>query len=132
MLVGEADLVQEIHIVLVSSDPGRAYPAMMLAMGAATLGTKVRVYTTMSGLDMVRKDKAKEITMPGMPPLEKLFNDAKEMGVEFTACGPSKEFLAQMGIRPDALESGVEMETVEVFLSRALPAAKEGGIVLFI
>ena len=40
---------QEVHIVLVSNDPNRAYPALILALGTITMGAKCKVYCTMSG-----------------------------------------------------------------------------------
>jgi predicted peroxiredoxin len=123
---------QEVHIVLVSNDPNRAYPALILALGTITMGAKCKLYCTMSGLDVVRRGGASKMTMPGAPPLEKYLEDAIDAGVEVTACGPSKEMLAQMGITKDNLERGVQFEDVVGFLKAALPAAKKGGMVLFI
>lgn len=123
---------QEVHIVLVSNDPNRAYPALTLALGAVTMGAKCKLYCTMSGLDIVKKGGSSKITMPGTPPLDKYLKDAIDAGVEITACGPSKEMLAQMGITKDNLEQGVQSEDVIGFLKAALPAAKNGGMVLFI
>lgn len=40
---------QEVHIVLVSNDPNRAYPAVIPALGTITMGAKCKVYCTMSG-----------------------------------------------------------------------------------
>lgn len=118
---------QEVHIVLVSNDPNRAYPALILALGTITMGAKCKLYCTMSVLDVVKRGGASKITMPGAPPLEKYLKDAIDAGV-----GPSKEMLAQMGITKDNLEQGVQFEDVVGFLKAALPAAKNGGMVLFI
>jgi len=123
---------QEVHIVLVSNDPNRAYPALILALGTITMGAKCKLYCTMSGLDVVKRGGASKITMPGTPPLDKYLKDAIDAGVEVTACGPSKEMLVQMGITKDNLEQGVQFEDVVGFLKAALPAAKNGGMVLFI
>src|SRR6478736_870651 len=119
---------QEVHIVLVSNDPNRAYPALTLALGAVTMGAKCKLYCTMSGLDIVKKGGASKITMPGAPSLDKYLHDAIEAGVQVTACGPSKEMLKQMGITADNLELGVEFEDVIGFLTAALPASKKGGM----
>jgi predicted peroxiredoxin len=119
---------QEVHIVLVSNDPNRAYPALILALGTITMGAKCKLYCTMNGLDIVKKGGASKITMLGAPPLDKYLKDAIDAGVEVTACGPSKEMLAQMGITRDNLEQGVEFEDVIGFLKAALPAAKKGDI----
>lgn len=123
---------QEVHIVLVSNDPNRAYPALILALGTITMGAKCKLYCTMSGLDVVKRGGASKMTMPGAHPLEKYLKVAIDAGVEVTACGPSKEMLAQMGITKDNLEQGVQFEDVVGFLKAALPASKKGGMVLFI
>ncbi|MFQ5970653.1 MAG: DsrE family protein [Nitrososphaerales archaeon] len=123
---------QEVHIVLLSNDPGRAYSALVLALGSVTMGARCKLYCTMGGLDVVRKGGASEITMAGAPALGKYLKDALEAGVEVTACGPSKEMLEQMGITKDTIEEGVEFEDVIGFLNTALPASKKGGMVVFI
>lgn len=123
---------QEVHLVLASNDPGRAYSAFVLALGSVTMGVKCKLYCTMGALDIVKKGGASRITMPGAPPLEKYLRDAIDAGVQITACGPSKEMLKQMGITPDNLEEGVDFEDVIGFLNAALPASKSGGMVLFI
>ena len=123
---------QEVHLVLASNDPGRAYSALVLALGSVTMGAKCKLYCTMGALDIVKKGGASKITMPGVPPLDKYLHDAISGGVQITACGPSKEMLKQMGVTPDSLEQGVEFEDVIGFLNEALPASKKGGMVLFI
>lgn len=110
---------QEVHIVLLSNEPGRAYSALVLALGSVTMGAKCKLYCTMGGLDVVKKGGASNITMPGAPPLEKYLKDAIEAGVEVTACGPSKQILEQMGVTKDTLEKGVEFEDVIGFLNTA-------------
>lgn len=123
---------QEVHIVLLSNDPGRAYSALVLALGSVTMGAKCKLYCTMGGLEIVKKGGASKITLPGAPPLEKYLKDAIGAGVVVTACGPSKEMLKQMGVTPETIESGVEFEDVIGFLNTALPASKQGGMVVFI
>ena len=61
---------QELHIVIVSNDPARVYPAVTLALGATSLGAKAKLYATMNGLDVVRKDAGDRIKFPGMPPID--------------------------------------------------------------
>lgn len=123
---------QEVHIVLLSKEPSRAYPAFVLALGSVTMGAKCKVYCTMDALEIVKKGGASKITLVGAPPLEKYLKDAIAAGVKVTACGPSKEMLIQMGIRKDTLEEGVEFEDVIGFLNEALPAAKKGGMIVFL
>jgi predicted peroxiredoxin len=124
-------MTQELHIVLLSKEPERAYPAIQLALGAVAMGNKAKVYCTSSGLEIVRKNGA-EIQLPGFPPLKQLLRDAISSGVQVCACAPSPEILEAMGITKDTVEEGVELEDVVTFLSEALPAAREGGIVTFI
>jgi predicted peroxiredoxin len=123
---------QELHLVLVSNDPARAYPAIQLAMGANALGHRARVYCTTSGLDVVRKGAADEIRIPGFPPLGQLVRDALKQGVEICACAPSPEVLESFGITEETVEPGVTIEDVVTFLNEAMPAAKQGGVVTFI
>ncbi len=123
---------QEVHIVLLSNDIGRAYSAFVLALGSVTMGAKCKLYCTMQALEIVKKGGADKIRMEGMPPLSKYLKDAIDAGVEITACGPSKEMLEQMGITKDTLEEGVKFEDVIGFLNDALPAVKKGGMVVFI
>lgn len=96
------------------------------------MGTKAKVYCTSAGLELVKKGGADEIQMPGFPPLGQLLRDALSSGVKVCACAPSPEILEAMGITEDTVEEGIELEDVVTFLSEALPAAKEGGIVTFI
>ena len=123
---------QEVHIVLLSNDVGRAYSAFILALGSVTMGARCKLYCTMQALDIVKKGGASKIKMEGMPSLDKYLKDAIDAGVKITACGPSKEMLEKMGISKDTLEEGVEFEDVIGFLNEALPAAKKGGMVVFI
>lgn len=132
MNVRDGKMAQELHIVLVTKDPERVYPAVMLALGAEAMGVKAFIYCTMSGWEVVKRDGAAKIQLPGYPSLQKLLDDAIEAGVHISACAPSTQILQQMGITEDTLVSGVKVEDVIGFLNRALPAAKEGGLVLFV
>jgi len=123
---------QELHIVLLSNDPMRTYPALSLALGAAAMGAKARIYCTTTGLDLVRKGAADNVRLPGFPPLGQLLRDAIAQGVDVCACAPSIEVLRTFGITKETVEDGVRMEDVIGFLSVALPAAKNGGVVTFI
>ena len=123
---------QEIHIVIVSNDPTRVYPAVTLALGATAVGAKAHIYCTMAGLDLVRKDAGERIKFQGMPPIDKYVLDAIGAGAHVCACAPSVEMLAQMGITESTILPGVKIEDVVGFLNNALPAAKAGGIVLFV
>src|SRR2546422_390738 len=80
---------QELHIVLLSNDPQRAYPAFQLAMGAAAMGHKARIYATTAGLDLLRKGAADKVQLPGYPPLGQVLRDAIKYGAEVCACAAS-------------------------------------------
>jgi predicted peroxiredoxin len=124
--------VQELHIVLVSNEPERVYPALTLILTASTLGVKSYLYCTMKGLDVVRKDLAGKISMPGMPPVENYLKDALSLGAIVSACAPSRKILEDMGINEQTIYPGVQTEDAIAFLEKALAAAKRGGIVLFV
>ena len=123
---------QEMHIVIVSNDPNRVYPAVTLALGASALGTKVKLYATMNGWDLVRKDAGERIKYPGMPPIDKYVKDAIAAGASVCACAHSREMLAQVGLDESSVIPGVTLEDAIGFLTAALPAAKTGGVVLFV
>ena len=123
---------QELHIIIISNDPSRVYPAVTLALGATAVGAKAHLYCTMAGLDVVRKDAGERIKFQGMPPIDKYVKDAIGAGAHVCACAPSIDMLAQMGINESTVLPGVKIEDVVGFLSNALPAAKAGGIVLFV
>jgi predicted peroxiredoxin len=123
---------QEIHIVLVSNDPQRVYPALTLALGGASMGAKAYIYCTMGGLEAIKRETAGKIQLPGLPSVEKYVKDALDSGVSICACAPSKEMLSQMGVSQSSVFEGVRIEDVTGFLSAALPAAKNGGVVLFV
>ena len=123
---------QEVHIVIVSNDPTRVYPAVTLALGATALGSKVKLYATMNGWDLIRKDAGERIKMPGMPPIDKYVRDALAAGASICACAPSRDMLAQVGITESTVIPGVTLEDAIEFLTAALPAAKAGGVVLFV
>ncbi len=123
---------QELHIVLVSNDPARAYPAVQLALGAAAMGHKAKIYATTSGLEVVRKDGVDKISMPGFPPLREILQDAIKNGVQVCACAPSTDILKNLGVTKETVVEGVTIEDVIGFLNEAFPAAQKGGVVTFI
>jgi len=125
-------MAQEIHLVLVSNEPTRVYPAFQLAMGAASVGLKSNIYCTQKALSVVRKGGSRSVKLEGYPPFEKLLQDAISLGVNVYACAVSREVLKKEGIDEHTVEKGVGLEDLGIFLKQALPAAKEGGIVTFI
>jgi len=126
------DESQELHIVLVSNEPERVYPALTLILAASTFGVKSYLYCTMKGLDVIKKDSADRISMPGMPPVKEYLEDSISLGAYIAACAPSKKMLEGMGVNEQTLYPGVQIEEAVSFLQRALKAAKKGSIVLFV
>jgi len=123
---------QEVHIVLVSDEPSRIYPAFQLAMGVASIGLKAQIYCTQRALNILKKGKASTVQLPGYPPFDKVLRDAVNLGVRVYACAVSKDVLKHEGVTEETVEEGVGLEDLGLFLKQALPAAKNGGIVTFI
>ncbi len=123
---------QEVHIVLISDEPTRIYPAFQLALGVASIGLKAHIYCTQRALNLLKKGQAKNIQLPGYPPFEKLLKDAISFGVKVFACAVSKDVLSKEGVTEQSVEDGVGLEDLGIFLKQALPAARNGGIVTFI
>ena len=123
---------QELHIVLVSNDRQRAYPAFQLAMGAAAMGNKARIYATTAGLELLKKGAADKVQLPGYPPLGQVLRDAIKYGAAACAGAAPGGILKNQGIPPETREPGVKLEDMIGFLNGALPAAKNGGVVTFI
>ncbi len=126
------NMPQEIHLVLVSDDPTRVYPAFQLAMGATSVGLKSNIYCTQKALEVVRKGRPSKISLKGYPPFEKLFRDALSLGVKVYACAASRDVLKNEGITEQSVEPGIGLEDLGIFLKQALPAAKDGGIITFV
>jgi len=111
----------KLHLVLLSNDPERVYPALTFTLSAAAMGDEAHLYCTMGGLDLVHPERRQAIQLEGMPPVDRYLKDALEAGAKVYACGPSKEMLAGMGITEDVLDEGVELEDVSGFLLNLKP-----------
>jgi len=106
----------KLYLVLLSNDPKRVYPALMLSLSAAAMGDEVRLYCAMDGLDLIHKERSKAISMEGMPLAEKFLRDAIVQGAKVCACAPSAEMLTKMGITKDVVIEGVKLEDMTGFL----------------
>lgn len=122
----------KLHLVLLSNDPKRIFPALMLSLASAAMGDDVRLYCAMDGLDLVHKERRKSIQMQGAPPADKMFKDALAAGVKVCACAPSKEMLVQMGITEDVIDKGVKMEDVTGFLIEVRKDVGAGTLLSFV
>ena len=115
----------KLHLVLLSNDPERVYPALMFTLSAAAMGDEVNLYCAMRGLDLVHPERRKAIKMKGMPSADQFFKDTLAQGVKIYACGPSREMLEQMGITEDILDEGVKIEDVTGFLLNLKPVTED-------
>ncbi|HED04552.1 MAG TPA: hypothetical protein ENI60_07295 [Candidatus Fraserbacteria bacterium] len=115
----------KLHLVLLSNDPERAYPALTFALAAATMGDEVHLYCTMGGLDVLHPERRRSIELPGMPPIAQYLQDALKGGVSISACAPSREMLEQQGITEDLLDKGVKIEDVTGFLLNLKPVGPD-------
>ena len=122
----------KLYLVLLSNEPKRVYPALMLSLAAAAMGDEVRLYATMDGLDLVHDERRKSIKLEGMPPADKLYKDAIAMGVKICACAPSREMLAQMGINEKVVDTRVKLEDVTGFLLELRKDVGPGALMSFI
>jgi len=115
----------KLHIVLLTNDPERVYPALMFAFSAAAMDDEVNLYCTMGGLDLIHPERRRAIGMDGMPPADKIFQDALKLGVQICACAPSRQMLEQMGITEEVLDEGVRLEDVTGFLLNLKPVTAD-------
>ncbi len=122
----------KLHLVLLSNDPKRVFPALMLSLASASMGDDVRFYCAMDGLDLVHRERRKSIQMQGAPPIDQMFRDALAAGVKVCACAPSREMLTQMGITEQVLDKGVKMEDVTGFLLEVRKDVGDGTLLSFV
>lgn len=112
----------KLAILCISDDPQKAYPPFMIASGALASDMEVIIFFSMSGLNIIRKGGAEEITMPNAPmSLTDLIGMAK--GTRLMACTTA---CSMMGLKKDDLIDGVTMAGIPTFINEA----KDADIVL--
>ena len=98
-------MTKRMTIIVFSDEMDKAYPALILANGAAAAGMEVTMFFTFWGLNLLKKGKLgklklSKMNMLGMgssmikkrmrkqnvASLEKLLADAKELGTKIIAC----------------------------------------------
>lgn len=132
-------------IVCHSGDMDKAYAALIIASGAASMGMQVTIFCTFWGLQLLTKggvDKAplsrmnfgglgkwmmgKKMAEHNVIPLDKLLQDAIDLGVRFIPCEMT---MGIMGVKREDLLDGLdELCGVVTYLT----AAKDADINLFI
>ncbi len=107
-----------------SDEPEKAFPPFMLGSGALATDMELRLFFTMSGLNIVRKGGAEKILLPGAPKtLPEFIKIVQEGGAKLIACSAAFPIV---GIKEQDLIEGVECGGVATFVI----AAQEADVVL--
>ncbi len=119
-----------------------AYPALILAINARRLGMDATVFYTFMGINIIRKGglektqfipagtmgaipgmssvatwmMKRQIDQAGIPSLDELMEMAQAEGVKLVAC---RMTIDMMGLKPEDLIEGVEIQTAEDYLKHA-------------
>lgn len=138
-------MAKKMTIIVLSDEMDKAYPALILAAGAAAAGIEVTMFYTFWGLNLLKKGglakaKLSKMNMLGLgramlkkrmaklnvASLEKLLSDAKELGVKIIACEMT---MGVFGVTKESLIPEVdELAGVGAYLADA----KEANINLVI
>ncbi|MBN2296341.1 MAG: DsrE/DsrF/DrsH-like family protein [Pirellulales bacterium] len=107
-----------------SDDPNKAFPPFMLGCGAQAIDMELILFFTLSGLNIIRKEGAEKIQLPGAPnTLSNFLEIAKENGARFIACSAAFPIV---GVTENDFIEGVECGGVAEFVS----LAEEADVVL--
>ena len=107
-----------------SDDPNKAFPPFMLGCGALAVDMELTLFFTLSGLNIIRKEGAAKIELPGAPnTLPGFLQIAKENGARLIACSAAFPIV---DITEEDLIDGVEFGGVAEFVS----LAEEADVVL--
>lgn len=136
---------RRLSIILHSGDMDKAYAALILANGAASMGMEAAIFFTFWGLTLLtrgglakaplsrmhmaglgKKFMASKMTAQNVMSLDELLKSALALGVKLIPCEMT---MGVMGIKPDSLIDGLEdVGGVVTFLNHA----KDADISLFI
>ena len=112
----------KMTILCISDDPQKAFPPFMIAAGALASDMEVVIFFSMSGLNIIKKGGAENITMPNAPmSLTQLIEMAK--GARLLACTTA---CPMMGLEKGDLIDGITMAGIPTFINEA----KDADIVL--
>ena len=134
---------KKIAIIVSKNTLDMAYPPLILAVTAAAMGMEAHLFFTFWGMYLIKEGGAKKAKLPGImrlftgmmrgkmqrvgvPPLEEMMKQAKEMGVKFYACQTTMDVL---GIKREELWEGVDDV---VGAATFMNIAKDADITLFI
>ncbi len=117
-------MAQKMLIFCGSDTPEKAFPPFMLGSGGLVMDMEVKLFFTMSGLNIIRKGGAEKITLDGAPKsLSEFIDILRDGGVKFIACSAAFPIV---GIEEGDLIEGVECGGVATFVD----AAQEADVVL--
>ncbi|MDK2464950.1 MAG: DsrE/DsrF/DrsH-like family protein [Candidatus Korarchaeota archaeon] len=134
---------KRVAIIVSKNTLDMAYPPLILAVTAAAMGMEVYLFFTFWGMYLLEKGGAKKAKLPGImrlftgmmegkmqkvgvPPLEEMMKQAKEMGVKFYACQTTMDVLGVM--REDLWEGVDDVVGAATFMN----IAKDADVTLFI
>ena len=107
-----------------SDDPEKAFSPFMLGSGALALEMEIKMFFTMSELNIIRKGGAEKITLDGAPkPLTEFIKILREGGARMIACSAAFPIV---NITKEDIIDGVEFGGVATFVS----GAEEADVVL--
>jgi predicted peroxiredoxin len=120
MEIGRKTMTETMWIFCGSDEPEKAFPPFMLASGALAMGMDVTMFFTMSGLNIIKKGGADNITLPGAGRLlSEYVQLVREAGAKLIACSAAFPIA---NCREEDLIDGVECGGVASFVSGASDA----------
>ena len=134
---------KKMAIIVSKSTLDMAYPPFILAQTGAALGMDVMLFFTFWGMSLIKKGGIRKVKLGGLmrfftgmmkgkmkkagiPPLEKMLKDCKDLGVKFYACSATMDV---MGIKKEELIP--EVDDI-VGATSFLEMAQDADITLFI
>jgi predicted peroxiredoxin len=122
--VGKESMMAKMVVFCGSDEPEKAFPPFMLGAGALALDTELVLFFTMSGLNIVLKDRAETIKLNGAPKtLPEFIDVAREGGASLLACSAA---FPVVNCSEHDLIPGVECSGVATFVAEA----EEADVVL--
>jgi len=117
-------MAKKMLIFCGSDDPSKAFPPFMLASGAFAMDMEVTFFFTLTGLNIIKKNGAEKIKLPGAPKtLPEFIQITKEENAKFIACSAAFPIV---DCKEEDLSEGVECGGVATFVSDA----EEANVVL--
>ena len=113
-------MAKKMLIFCGSDEPQKAFPPFMLGSGALAIEMEVTMFFTMRGLNIISKDKAKDIVLPGAPKtLPEFIKVMQDGGANMIACSAAFPIVE---ITEEDLIEGVECGGVATFVIEAQEA----------